>query len=58
MWSRCWFLSLFFSLKIKKKREKEERRAEKIFGEKSSPSQRGFCVSYERIYEFKLSSFF
>lgn len=51
--------SFFLSIK---KEKKEERRAEKIFGrkksEKSSPSQRGFCVSYERIDEFKLSSFF
>lgn len=51
----------FFSLAIKKEK-KEERRAEKIFAMKKerkikSFTKGSFCA-YERIDEFKLSSFF
>ena len=64
--SRCWFLffSLFFACKKEKKKERK-RRAEKIFSwkrSKKSVHKGGLsCANmskYERIDEFKLSSFF
>ena len=64
MMSRCcWFLffSLSFAIKKEKKEEKEELKKSSCEKEaKKISSQRGgaFVCKYERIDEFKLSSFF
>ena len=61
--SRCWFLffSLFFAIKKEKKEEKEFQ-LKKSSREKEAKNQftKGglFVCKYERIDEFKLSSFF
>ena len=64
MMSRCWFLffSLSFAIKKEKKEEKEELKKSSCEKEaKKISSQRkggAFVCKYERIDEFKLSSFF
>ena len=60
--SRCWFLffSLFFQIKKEKKEEKEFQ-LKKSSREKEAKNQftkGAFVCKYERIDEFKLSSFF
>jgi hypothetical protein len=58
MMSRCWFL--FFSLFAIKKEKEELKKSscEKEAPQKSVHKRGAFVCKYERIDEFKLSSFF